>query len=68
MAYPPERAIGHLPCGARSPVGAGGGRKIAPTGSTGRVGAGPNDRASPEMRPVLLTMTGPQPPKRHPSH
>jgi hypothetical protein len=33
-------------------------------------GSGPvlNDRASPEMRPALLTATGPQPPKRHPSH
>ena len=33
-------------------------------------GSGPvlNNRASPEMRPALLTATGPQPPKRHPSH
>src|SRR6266702_2482227 len=55
MACPPERAIGHQPGGGGAPVGAGGGRKNTPTG-VDRQGRGRSyDRASPEMRPVLLT-------------
>ena len=69
MACPPERAIGHQPYEEmRAPVGAGGGRRSHPRGSTGRVGAGLTRPGLPRDEARSPHVTGPQPPKRHPSH
>jgi hypothetical protein len=65
---PPSGPSGINLMAVRSPRGRWRWPRSRPRGSTGRVGAGLKDRASPEMRPALLITTGPQPPKRHPSH